>query len=64
MGQLKAALKEWGLPVSGNKATLWQRLLDQASCWGLSWHPCLMRCAGVARNSWMNQFMCSQRVGA
>ena len=27
---LKAACKEWGLPVSGAKGALWQRLLDQA----------------------------------
>ncbi|KAL4458587.1 hypothetical protein ABPG75_013452 [Micractinium tetrahymenae] len=27
---LKAALREWGLPVSGNKAELHQRLLDEA----------------------------------
>ena len=27
--QLKAALKEWGLPISGSKPDLWQRLLDQ-----------------------------------
>ena len=27
--QLKAALKEWGLPISGKKADLWQRLQDQ-----------------------------------
>lgn len=27
--QLKAALKQWGLPVTGNKATLWQRLQDE-----------------------------------
>ncbi|PRW45159.1 catechol O-methyltransferase [Chlorella sorokiniana] len=28
-GELKAALKEWGLPISGTKGELWQRLLDQ-----------------------------------
>ncbi len=28
-GELKQALKEWGLPVSGTKADLWGRLLDQ-----------------------------------
>lgn len=27
--QLKAAAKEWGLPVTGSKPVLWQRLLDQ-----------------------------------
>ena len=27
--QLKAALKEWGLPNSGSKPDLWQRLLDE-----------------------------------
>ena len=27
----KAACKQWGLPVSGTKGDLWQRLLDQAS---------------------------------
>ena len=28
--ELKAALKEWGLPISGKKkAELWQRLVDQ-----------------------------------
>ena len=37
--ELKAALKEWGLPISGTKAELWQRLLDQVrSRWRL-WVP-------------------------
>lgn len=34
--ELKAALKEWGLPISGTKPELWQRLLDQVrSSWRL-----------------------------
>lgn len=28
---LKAACRQWGLPVSGTKGDLWRRLLDQAS---------------------------------
>lgn len=33
--QLKAALKEWELPTTGNKAALWQRLQDQVGAgWG------------------------------
>lgn len=35
VSQLKAACKAWGLPVSGSKPDLWQRLLDEAGGRGL-----------------------------
>ena len=34
---LKAALKEWGLPISGSKPDLWARLQDQVGgCTGVA----------------------------